>query len=215
MEDPRLKPAYTIAEAARLLRAHPHNLSYWFPRSRRGDKEHGYLNFLEIFQGYIIQVLRSEHKMSMQKIGRTIRYLKRTTGQEYPLATVGVKTDGAHLFLENLDHLICASQEGQEAMKVILDKFLKRVEYSSDGLAQRFFPLTRDFRPDGPKFIVIDPRINFGRPCLYGRGISTAIIAKRFKSGEDPKDLADDYNCNEDLIKEAIRAELEPPTLAA
>jgi uncharacterized protein (DUF433 family) len=100
-------------------------------------------------------------------------------------------------------------------MEEILQVFLQRVDYGRDGLAQRFFPLTRDFRADSPKYIVVDPRLNFGRPCLFGRGIGTAIIASRYKAGESALELADDYGCAPKLIEEAIRAELETSSLAA
>ncbi len=48
----------------------------------------------------------------------------------------------------------------------------------------------------------------FGRPVLVGTGIATSVLAGRFKAGELIHDLAIDYECDRDLIEEAIRWEL-------
>ena len=55
--------------------------------------------------------------------------------------------------------------------------------------------------------MVIDPRVQFGRPCLAGRGIPTAIITERYKAGDSIQILADDYRCPAHEIEEAIRYE--------
>jgi len=215
--DIRTKPAYSRAEAARLLRVPCSTLQYWFRPQRRVENHRGYLNFLELLEGYIIQVLRSQHQIRFQKIGKAIDYLKKKTGKPYPLTTDGLllQTDGTNLFIEELGRLISISQGGQQAMQDVLQAFLKRVEYGKDGLAQRFFPLTRDFRVDSPKYIVVDPNLNFGRPCLFGKGIATAMIASRFNAGENPAELAEDYGCDAKFIEEAIRAEINTPSIAA
>lgn len=81
------------------------------------------------------------------------------------------------------------------------------MDYDAAGFALRFYPLTRDC-PDGPKSVVIDPAFCFGRSSLAGRGIATAMIASRYKAGESMAELAADYECEQGLIEEAIRAEL-------
>jgi uncharacterized protein (DUF433 family) len=57
--------------------------------------------------------------------------------------------------------------------------------------------------------VVIDPRVQFGRPVLVGTGIPTEVIADRFKAGEALDDLARDYGRTPDEIQEAIRAEFQ------
>jgi hypothetical protein len=42
-------------------------------------------------------------------------------------------------------------------------------------------PLTPIKIADNPNSVIINPRIQFGRPCLIGTGIPTAIIAKRYR----------------------------------
>ena len=147
----------------------------------------------------------------MRAINRALVYLRKETGHDHPLALahLGFQTDGSELFITHLGQLVSATAQGQVAMHQVLKAFLQRVEHDKEGLATRFYPFTRDFRIDSPKLVVVDPRFNFGRPCLARRSISTAIIARRYKAGESAIELADDYKCTRDEIDEAIRTELE------
>ena len=59
-----------------------------------------------------------------------------------------------------------------------------------------------------PKNIVIDPFVSFGKAVITGTGVSTDIVAERFKAGESAEELAQDYGCARERIEEAIRCEL-------
>jgi uncharacterized protein (DUF433 family) len=89
-----------------------------------------------------------------------------------------------------------------------LGEHLRRVVLADDGGPEKFFPFSRNLRPNDPKSFVIDPTISFGRPVLVGTGIATAAIASRFKAGESIRDLAKDYGQESPDIEEAIRWEL-------
>jgi uncharacterized protein (DUF433 family) len=78
----------------------------------------------------------------------------------------------------------------------------------SNGVAARLYPFTRKEARDEPRAVVIDPRAGFGRPVLVGTGIPTAIVAERFKAGDQPDELAKDYRRDPSEILEAIRCEL-------
>jgi uncharacterized protein (DUF433 family) len=105
--------------------------------------------------------------------------------------------------------LLNVSQSGQLARREIVEAYLRRIEWDEAGVAARLYPFTRKRAPDEPKVIVIDPRISFGRPVLAGTGISTAVIAERYKAGESIDQLADDYGRARLEIEEAIRCELD------
>ena len=55
--------------------------------------------------------------------------------------------------------------------------------------------------------MVIDPRVQLGRPCLRGTGLPTAVIAERHQAGDSIKVLAEDYGRSSDDIEEALRYE--------
>jgi len=112
------------------------------------------------------------------------------------------------LFVETFGHLVNISQEGQLAIKDLIEAYLQRVERDSIGAPIRLYPFTRERKPEEPKTIVIDPSISFGRPVLVGTGIATTIIAQRYKAGESIEELAEDYGRSRSDIEEAIRCEL-------
>ena len=112
------------------------------------------------------------------------------------------------MFIREFGQLVNLSQRGQLAMKEVLDAFLQRVDVDEAGVALRLYPFTRPGHPElQPRFIVIDPRMCFGRPSIVGTGIPTEILAERFKAGESVGELAADYRLGLELIEEAIRCE--------
>ena len=54
---------------------------------------------------------------------------------------------------------------------------------------------------------MIDPRVQFGRPCLRGTGIPTSVIAERYKAGDAISALAKDYDRTPEEIEDALRYE--------
>ena len=51
---------------------------------------------------------------------------------------------------------------------------------------------------------------HIGLPTIRrGTGIPTAVLAERFKAGDQPPDLAKDYGASEEAIWDAIRCEVE------
>ena len=72
-------------------------------------------------------------------------------------------------------------------------------------------PITGDstgsLEAESPEFISIDPRVRFGKPCISGTRIPTAIILERHQAGDSIDLLAKDYGRNGEEIEEAIRYE--------
>lgn len=126
---------------------------------------------------------------------------------EHPLVTHRFLTNGVDLFVSKYSDLINASRAGQLAMREMISTHLKRVEWKA-GSAVRLYPFTRNEAADQPRSVVIDPRIAFGRPVLVGTAIPTVIVAERFKAGEQPDEIAEDYGRDPAEILEAIRCEL-------
>ena len=60
-----------------------------------------------------------------------------------------------------------------------------------------------------PRTVVIDPQVSFGRPVMAGTGIATAVLAERFRAGDQPPELRKDYGASEEAIWDAIRCEFD------
>jgi uncharacterized protein (DUF433 family) len=92
-------------------------------------------------------------------------------------------------------------------MKTIMAAYLKRIKWDRAGIPIRLFPFTRERYAESPEIVSIDPKIRFGRPCIAGTRIPTAIISERHQAGDSIDLLAKDYGRNAEEIEEAIRYE--------
>jgi uncharacterized protein (DUF433 family) len=173
------------------------------------------LSFMNLVEAHVLASLRRELAIPMPKIRDAVKYLQRELNSSRPLAEQRFYTDGADLLIEHLDGLLNINRR-QFEIKDIIRAYLRRVERDTDGLPIKLYPLTREQAPGTqPSDIVIDPQVAFGRPVLVGTGIPTAVLAERFKAGEDEAALAEDYGVAPSAIAEAIRCELDLQLKAA
>lgn len=174
------------------------------PNSKRRS-----LSFINLVEVHVLDALRRDHHVPLDKIRVALDYLQKHFGSKHPLAEERFATDGLDLFVQKYGQLINASRAGQLGMKEILETYLKRVERDAQGVALRLYPFTRKRTPNEPKSVVIDPFVSFGKPVLAGTGIPTSIVAERYKAGESVNQLSSDYGRSDLDIEEAIRCELE------
>ncbi len=226
--DPREIPAYRVSEVAHYLRMPKATVRAWAVGQGRFDPvlsiepREGVplLSFVNLIEVHVLDALRRQHDIPLQKARRVLRLLgKLFPDSAHPLADHDLLTDGSEVFVEHLGSLVSASHSGQIAIRDLLEAHLRRVERDPMGRASRLYPFTRK-RADRqsllaePRFVMIDPEVQFGRPVLTGTGIPTLVIADRYKAGESIFDLARDYNRPEPEVEEAIRCELQLPTAA-
>jgi uncharacterized protein (DUF433 family) len=223
-QDIRELPAYGLVEAAHYLlipratlRSWVAGMSYGSDPARRRFKRliepaQGSpvaLSFVNLIEAHVLAAIRRKHRIDMPRVRVAIDFLSKKLGSTHPLADHKFETNGIDLFTECYGHFISVSEGGQIAVKDLLKAHLQRIERDKHGVPLRLFPFTRPGEiDDQPKNIVIDPRISFGRAVIAGTGVSTEIVAERFKAGESADELADDYGCDRDKIEEAIRCEL-------
>lgn len=206
--DPRDIGAYGIAEAAHYVRMPSATLQKWVGARGlivrpRGSRE---LSFTNLVEAHVLTALRSKHRITMPRVRAAVAYVEKVLGVSHPLAHQEFATDGLDLFIDSLGDLVNASRGGQLAIREAFAKRLARIERDTHGLAMRFFPLTRP-NDDGPRIVVVDPRISFGRPVIANRGVPTSAIADRYDAGESVDDLMADYGCDRPEVEEAIRCE--------
>lgn len=221
--DPRELPAYSLSEAARYLRMPEATLRSWvfgrhYPAA--GDRrffkpvihlpEQGrlVLSFVNLVEAHVLEAIRRDHDISLRKVRTAVAFLERHFESRHPLADHHLETDGLDLFIERFGLLINLSQSGQLAIRELITAYLRRIERDPGGVPIRLYPFTRKRELEEPRAVVIDPFVSFGRPVLMGTGISTAVVAERFKAGEAMEELAKDYGRSVLEIQEAIRCEL-------
>lgn len=226
-DDPRLLPAYTVAEAARYVRMPEVTLRSWVagrlypvqgrqrsskPLIELDDPKGQYLSFLNLVEAHVLAAIRRRYGVRLPKVRGALDYVRREFDVPRPLIDQAFQTDGLDLFVERYGKLINASRQGQQAMKEIMSVYLQRIERDTRGLPIKLYPFTRDTESDAapksdPRLVVITPGVSFGRPVIAGTGIPVSAIYERYKAGDSISDLARDFRLEPDAVEEAIRCE--------
>lgn len=222
--DPREVPVYGIAEAAHLLGMPVSKLRSWTmgpeksfrPVIQIADPTPRHLSFYNLFEAYISNALRREHRISFRQLRQAIDVIAPYVdpSSRHPLAEHRFATIGVDLFIEAFGRLAGLKSPNQLEMRSVLESYLKRVDRDKLGKVARFYPFTRSIRltePAAPRVVVIDPAVMFGRPVIRGTRVTTAIVHQRWKAGEDIAALSEDYSIPFGDIEEALSWERGKP----
>lgn len=214
--DPRLAPAYTVAEGARYLRIPLPTVRSWvvgrdYPR-RSGtarfrpvvvtprDSAHR-LSFRNLVELAALRALRTEHGLKLSAVREALHFAEKQLGDEAPLANRELFAGAGELFLRHYGQLINLNRAGQLGIWAVLQGLMKRIRWEAK-LPVRFFPPVPN-RPEGQS-VMLDPTVSFGRPVLARLGITTSVIVDRINAGEDPAAVAKDYGATDDEIMDAL-----------
>jgi len=216
-------PACSIAEAAAWLELPIGTVRDWtigHPRSTHSsrtstrpviviaDAESRMLSFTNLIELFVLRGIR-ENGVSLQNVRPAVAFIERRMGVARPLANKAMSTDGTDLLIDDeFGRLINVSRQGQLEMRELVLAYLQRIDRNQEGKAIRLSPFATKLVVDAPKSIVIDPRVQFCRPCLAGSRITTAAIADRYKGGESIESLERDFRRTAADVQEAIRFEL-------
>ncbi len=165
------------------------------------------LSFRNLAELHVLGSIRRAHQVKLPAVRQPIDYLRKVFRSDHPLLEKQMLTDGKDLFINRYEHLVNISQDGQMEMSQIMAVYLKRIKWDHGGIPIRLFPFTRDRYAESPELISIDPKIRFGKPCISGTRIPTAIITERHQAGDSIVLLAEDYGRKAEEIEEAIRYE--------
>lgn len=122
--DPRSAPAYTVAEAAALVRVPISTLKTWIHgegASKKGllvlpPSRPRLLAFSHLVEAFVLAAIRRGHGVALQRVRKAIQYVQRELHVERPLIHAKFKTDGVDLFVDQWGRLVNASKDGQVAI---------------------------------------------------------------------------------------------------
>jgi uncharacterized protein (DUF433 family) len=229
--DPRELPAYSIAEAAGLLRLPQTTLRQWVQgqtyRTKAGPrrarpviriptaKPHA-LTFWNLAEAHVLAAIRRQHGLSLQSIRRALEYVARALKHDRPLIRQDFLTDGVSLFVDKLEamaeedagvrSLVNASRDGQLVARALLEGALHRVDRDPKGLIQRIYPWVRDLNE--PRSIEIDARRAFGRPIVAGTRVPADELSQRFAAGDSLDAIARDFRLDPNVVESVLQWEM-------
>lgn len=161
------------------------------------------VSFEDLISMRIISILRALG-VSWAKIHRAEKWLRERTGYPRPFAIERVWTETEDVFAEFHDTFITASRHGQLVFADMLGKYLQPVEdmtfMKHDGVcvADKWMP---------HEDIIINPKIQFGEPCIRGTRIRTRVIHDYILSGETTSYLIRTFNITNEQINHALEWE--------
>jgi uncharacterized protein (DUF433 family) len=216
--DPRLAPAYTVAQAAHYLKIPTPTVRSWvlgrdYPRQSGKARFKPVivtptdgLSFRNLIELAALRALRTEHELKLSAVRVALDYAARELRVPDLLASKDLYAQPGELFLERYGQLISLNRAGQLGIQAVLEGLLHRIQWDK-GLAVRFFPpLPNRSRPEA-KSVMLDPRVAFGRPVLTRLGVSTAVIVDRINAGEEKAELSKDYGATDEEIMDALAYE--------
>lgn len=207
---------YGVPEAARYLTVTPPiadgikiesaRLRYWisgslpilagldFPTRQR------FISFRGLISMRLIAVLRSRG-VSLDAIAATEEWLRTYLNVRWPFVSKPMWTYASDVYTTFGQRLVAASRHGQEAMDFIRE-WLTRVEldmvFDQNDVVSSWSPY---------KGIRLDPKLQFGAPCVDGTGIPTGAIWNKIKGGDRQEVVARLYDIDIDAVQRAIEWE--------
>jgi len=153
----------------------------------------------------VMKALR-EYGLKPRRIRSAERYLVEHLG-DYPLARSTIWTDGEHVLFnrpsplstELPPKLEAADMGGQQAFVQLLRDYLRKIDFDKkDGLARAWFPRER---------VKLDPRIQFGEPCVAGTRVRTSVLYSMHVAGDSVITLARSFDISGHDVSEALEWE--------
>lgn len=231
IDDALTIPNYGPIEAADFLHIPVTTMRYWLSKESGpiiipALKRPPILSFKNVLECYVLDIIRRIHKVSMPNVRfsvqtlRTLQKARHVMNSDYPLADHDLKIDDkGRLYVYDVrGSIVNLTKGGQIEHPEWIEACLRRVVRDLDGIGRSFHPFLRRHNSlkasaSDPEYIVVNPRISFGKPVIKGTGVSTQVIAGRLIAGDTQEELAREYGRTLAEIKAV--AEFEDVPIAA
>lgn len=215
--DSRAMPRYTHGEAASYLGLPESTVRSWFagmPYGKYPNVKHfrpilkpaakDLLSFYDVASAHVLMALKAKGVPPSDIRDVVCDLQTEYPDARYPLLGRNFYLFGRDVIIKQVGSRLNLSRSRQLGLRIVMDKFLARVELDANLMPLRFSPL-RAHRERSKGYIVIDPDFASGRPVIKGTGIAAEVIAKRKGSGESVAHLAKDYRISRRAVEQAVR----------
>ena len=185
------------------LTADSRTIARWV-RKGVGDAEYSgvaaryvFINFDGLISMRVISALRASG-VSWPAIRKAEQWLKEHTGAEKPFASAALWQGGGDIFSELDARLVNPSRAGQGAFDILREHIIPvgNLRYGSEGDAPEWW--------EPIKHVWLNPKIQFGSPCVAGTRIPTATLHEYVTAGETRRSILDDYEITDAQLKAAL-----------
>ena len=188
---------------------HARNLIRWIrvglmsPELRHVAGKDLLISFEDLISMRVIAILRSLG-VSWRKIHRAEDWLRDKTGYPRPFAIERVWTETVDVFAEFHEGFIAASRGGQLVFTEMVGQYLQSVQdmifipHNGVNVADSWIP---------HEDVMMNPRIQFGEPCIKGTRMRTRILWQMLNGGDSISYLTRAFNLTETQIEHALEWE--------
>lgn len=224
-------PLYSVSEAAHHIDVPVSTFRTWthgderHPRGRRAvtgepivttlPRDAGVsVPFVGLAQAHALAAIRRSG-VPLQRIRPALERLQAELGIEHVLASQSLYTDGAEVLYDFAESQgdtpearsareLVVVRNNQRVFNEIIDSYLRRVEFASDGWAQRIH-----LPKYGTADVVVDPRRSFGLPIFTQGAVRLETVIAAFKAGTDIDALTAEFGVPRDDLLSVLRAHTE------
>lgn len=180
---------------------------YWDAhfKSTFGEGKSRAINFYSLIEFYTFYKLR-EQGVSAQELRKAHKIIGEELNTPYPFAIADAFNFENRRYKKFVWYELNGSKVRADGKRQIslafIQKFIERIDYDKNQLAQRFYPL------ENTKNIVVDPKHQFGQPIITGTNIKTNTIYHLHLGGETNENICTLYHLSEDKVQDAINFHL-------
>lgn len=216
---------YSLSEVARYVGAPYQRLYHWFREKDsslfhsdfEGTKIDLALSFYDLIDSWVVVRLR-EHGFSFQKIRKIRDHLEAEWNTPHPFCMKRFYVDVSEKTLlhsvfsqddhDSEDYALFESMMGQGQFVECINDYTEEIEFTKghDSIARLWEIVAGK--------VIIDPKVQFGKPVIKGRRVMTHVLASQFYAyDEDAAEVARLFDVSEDEVNNAVQFERDKGTV--
>ncbi|MDN5858027.1 MAG: DUF433 domain-containing protein [Pseudonocardia sp.] len=170
--------------------------------------------FVGLAEAHALAAIRRSG-VPLQRIRPALKRLDDELGIAHVLASRALYTDGAKVLYDFAEaegdtpearsaRELVVVRNGQRVFNDVIDDYLRRVDFASDGWARRIH-LPRYGAAD----VVVDPKRAFGAPIFSHGAVGVETVIASFKTGTDLQQLTEEFGVPQDDLLSVLRVHTE------
>lgn len=221
---------YTITEAAQIVDVPPSTMRTWAkgyrrePRNGRSVIGESIISSIEAIsqrlpsipfigaaEALVLAAVR-RRGVPLQRVRPALEVLISELGVDYALASQRLYTDGAEILFDYEDRLgdtemglaamqLVVVRNGQGVFAEVIADYLKRIDYATDGFAERI-----RIPPFDNGEIVADPARSSRAPIFACGGARVVDALSLLRAGESPRTVSEEYGLPQEHLWDFLRA---------
>lgn len=217
------RPIYTYPQVDRLLGLTTNTARRWINGYRHGGRVYEpiirpetrnttWVMWGEYVEARLLAGWRDVDRLPIVKLRQLAEYLRRETGEEFPLATYAtlMRPEGrtmvweAQRFADLPQDLAIEVTSGQIVWTPVIERLVDAAGFAPDTTPDRRQLVAELTADDDYPLVKLDVRRRGGEPVIRGRNVRAATIADLITAGEHPDDVAEWYNLMAEEIDQAV-----------